>query len=155
MHPFYSPSSMATGSQGFDLTAFCTRIPIWMVAFTVLGYVLSRLTDWFEKKSVIFNFKTFSTVFPGWKESHKTSNLVPSIHLHSYPGKRLRRVLNSMSLIPPVADTFDYTDGFWGAKNLLLLLFFFTPALRSQTYRKIPKISPSVYNPLRRSPQNS
>ena len=45
MHPFYSPSSMATGSQGFDLTKFCTRIPIWMVTFTVFGYFLSRLTD--------------------------------------------------------------------------------------------------------------
>ena len=33
----------------------------------------------------------------------------------------------------PVADTFDYTDGFWGEKNLFLL--FFTPALRSQKYR--------------------
>ena len=65
-----------------------------------------------KKKSVIFNFKTFSTVFPGWKKSHETSNLVPSILSHSYPGKRLRRVLDSMSLIPPVADTFDYTGGF-------------------------------------------
>ena len=44
---------VATGSQGFDLTAFCNRVPTWMVAFTVFGYVLSRLTDWSEKKSVI------------------------------------------------------------------------------------------------------
>ena len=28
-----------------------------------------------------------------------------------------------MSLIPPVAATFDYTDDFWGAKNLLLCYF--------------------------------
>ena len=79
---------MATGNQGFDLTAFCTRIPIWMVAFTVFGYVLSRLTDLFEKKkSVIFNFKTFSTVFPGWKKATRQAISFPASSRTRTPGK--------------------------------------------------------------------
>ena len=53
MHPFYSLSSMATGNQGFDLTA-CIRVSIWMVAITVFGYVLSRLTDRFHRKISYF-----------------------------------------------------------------------------------------------------
>ena len=57
---------MATRNQGFELTA-CIRVSIWIVAFTVFDYVLSRLTDSFaKKKSVIF--KTFSTVLPGMEK---------------------------------------------------------------------------------------
>ena len=66
MHSFYSTASMATRNQGFELTA-CIRVSIWIVAFTVFDYVLSRLTDSFaKKKSVIF--KTFSTVLPGMEK---------------------------------------------------------------------------------------
>ena len=41
------------------------------------------------KSSVIF--KPFSTVLPGCKKFHETSNLVPTVISYSYPGKRLLR----------------------------------------------------------------
>ena len=132
MHPFYSPSSMATENQGFDLTTFCTRIPIWIT--------VNRLI-W--KKISYANFKTFSTVFPGRKKATRQATSFPASW-----------VLNSMSLIPPVVHTFDYTDGFWAAKIYFYYYYFFTPALRSSKYRKIPKISPSNEAPPTRNAKN-
>ena len=69
---------MVTGNQGFDLTA-CIRVSIWTPSGRVHGIQLRSPTVnsliW-QKKTVIF--KTFSTVFPGWKTATRQETSFPA-----------------------------------------------------------------------------